>query len=241
MLALRHARKRLLVQARAIAVTQPATQADTANQVIRPRRPERPKPGDSMQVKYHNTDTVDGLYEKCRKPLDRFDPTKRAWHYMVVGMTAGIGITGGRMFVYRFVQFWSAGRDVQASGVTEADLTKVPLGKGATFKWRGSPVFCLHRNDKQIESARSVEASTLRDPQTDEERVQKDNWLICMGVCTHFGCVPIIGAGDFGGFFCPCHGSHYDTSGRIRKGPAPSNLPIPKYKFDGEDTLLIGA
>jgi len=241
MLALRHARKRLLCQARMIAVTQPATQQDVTNQVIRPRRPEKAKPGDSMQVKYHNTDSVDGLYEKCRKPLDRFDPTKRAWHYMVVGMSSAIALTGGRMFVYRFVQFWSAGRDVQATGTTEVELQKIPEGSTATIKWRGSPVFVSNRPQWAIDAARAVDHTTLRDPQKDEDRVQNDKWLVMMGVCTHFGCVPLPGQGDFKGYFCPCHGSHYDTSGRIRKGPAPSNLPVPKYKFAGEDTLLVGA
>ena len=99
--------------ARKISVTQPATQ-DDVRQVVRKKRHEKPNPGDTLQVKCHNTDSVDGLYEKARKPLDRFDPTKRAWHYMLVGTSAAIGVTGGRMYLYRFMQSWSAAKDVLA-------------------------------------------------------------------------------------------------------------------------------
>jgi len=230
--------------ARKISVTQPATQDDVRHQVVRKKRPEKPKPGDTLQVKYHNTDSVDGLYEKARKPLDRFDPTKRAWHYMLVGTSAAIGVTGGRMYLYRFMQSWSAAKDVLAQGTTEADITQIPLGTTATIKWRGSPVFVSHRTEACIAAADNCDWESLRDPESDDERCKQKEWLVIMGVCTHFGCVPLPGQGDFavggGGYFCPCHGSHYDTSGRIRKGPAPSNLPVPTYSFPSEGTLLIG-
>jgi len=229
--------------ARKISVTQPATQ-DDVRQVVRKKRPEKPKPGDTLQVKYHNTDSVDGLYEKCRKPLDRFDPTKRAWHYMLVGTSAAIGVTGGRMYLYRFMQSWSAAKDVLAQGTTEADVTQILPGTTATIKWRGSPVFVSHRTPASIAAAENCDWEALRDPESDDERVKQKEWLVMMAVCTHFGCVPLAGQGDFavggGGYFCPCHGSHYDTSGRIRKGPAPSNLPVPTYSFPAEGTLLIG-
>jgi ubiquinol-cytochrome c reductase iron-sulfur subunit len=108
------------------------------------------------------------------------------------------------------------------------------------IKWRGKPVFIRHRTPDEIKDAESVDISKLRDPQADSDRVQKPEWLIMLGVCTHLGCVPIGESGDFGGWFCPCHGSHYDVSGRARKGPAPLNLEIPQYSFPTEESVLIG-
>jgi len=108
-------------------------------------------------------------------------------------------------------------------------------------KWRGKPVFIRNRTAAEIADAQQVDVGTLRDPETDADRVVKDQWLIALGICTHLGCVPISNAGEYNGWFCPCHGSHYDTSGRIRKGPAPLNLEVPPYKFIENDTkLLIG-
>ena len=102
-------------------------------------------------------------------------------------------------------------------------------------------MFISHRSAEQISSAQEVDLSELRDPQTDAERTQQEKWLVALGVCTHLGCVPLSGAGDYNGWFCPCHGSHYDNSGRIRKGPAPLNLEVPDYKFIEDDSkLLIG-
>ena len=108
------------------------------------------------------------------------------------------------------------------------------------IKWRGKPVFIRHRTESEIKDAESVNVEMLRDPQPDSERVKKPEWLIMLGVCTHLGCVPIGEAGEFGGWFCPCHGSHYDISGRARKGPAPLNLEVPEYDFPTEETLVIG-
>lgn len=101
-------------------------------------------------------------------------------------------------------------------------------------------VWFLFRTSDEISSEQSVPVSSLRDPQHDSERVQKPEWLVVIGVCTHLGCVPIANAGDFGGYYCPCHGSHYDASGRIRKGPAPLNLEVPTYSFADDDTLVVG-
>ena len=106
--------------------------------------------------------------------------------------------------------------------------------------WRGKPVFIRRRTQEEISKAQNVNLSELIDPQKDEDRVKKSEWLIMTGVCTHLGCVPLGEKGDFGGWFCPCHGSHYDTSGRIRKGPAPTNLEIPKYEFVDNNTIKIG-
>jgi ubiquinol-cytochrome c reductase iron-sulfur subunit len=108
------------------------------------------------------------------------------------------------------------------------------------IKWRGKPVFIRHRTESEIKEAEDTKWESLRDPQADSDRVQKPEWLIMLGVCTHLGCVPIGEAGDFGGWFCPCHGSHYDISGRIRKGPAPLNLEIPAYDFPEDGKVVIG-
>mmetsp|Transcript_33886 Transcript_33886/g.41761 ORF Transcript_33886/g.41761 Transcript_33886/m.41761 type:complete len:143 (+) Transcript_33886:589-1017(+) len=141
----------------------------------------------------------------------------------------------------KFVASMSASSDVLALASLEVELDKVDPGTTATVKWRGKPVFIRNRTAAEIADAQQVDVGTLRDPETDADRVVKDQWLIALGICTHLGCVPISNAGEYNGWFCPCHGSHYDTSGRIRKGPAPLNLEVPPYKFIENDTkLLIG-
>ncbi|TVY24733.1 Cytochrome b-c1 complex subunit Rieske, mitochondrial [Lachnellula hyalina] len=139
-----------------------------------------------------------------------------------------------------FLVNMSASADVLAMAKVEVDLSTIPEGKNVLIKWRGKPVFIRHRTADEIKQAENVKIETLRDPQKDEDRVKKPEWLIMVGVCTHLGCVPIGEAGDFGGWFCPCHGSHYDISGRIRKGPAPLNLEIPTYEFPEDMSLVIG-
>ncbi len=140
---------------------------------------------------------------------------------------------------------WSRRRRAQAAADTlalsslEVDLTGLEEGSTITVKWRGKPVFIQHRTDEQIASAASVALTDLKDPQKDIDRVVDPKYLIVIGVCTHLGCVPIAGAGNYGGWFCPCHGSHYDGSGRIREGPAPYNLEIPEYRFT-EGKVIIG-
>ena len=152
----------------------------------------------------------------------------------------------------------SASADVLAQAKVEIDLAAIPEGKNVCpptslcpqfpplthlqviIKWRGKPVFIRHRTESEIKEAEDTKWESLRDPQSDSDRVQKPEWLIMLGVCTHLGCVPIGEAGDFGGWFCPCHGSHYDISGRIRKGPAPLNLEIPSYDFPEEGKVVIG-
>ena len=106
--------------------------------------------------------------------------------------------------------------------------------------WRGKPVFVRHRTPQEIAKAQADDNGDLKDPEKDAARVKKPDWLITMGVCTHLGCIPLAYQGDFGGYFCPCHGSHYDTSGRIRKGPAPKNLPVPQYAFLSDTQIRIG-
>merc|ERR1712216_360025 len=161
------------------------------------------------------------------------DPSKRAFNYAVLG--------GARLIAMKFIASMSASADVLAMANTEVNLENIEEGQGVTVKWRGKPVFVRNRSEAEIAGARKVPLDALRDPQTDEERVKDETgrWLVTVGVCTHLGCVPLAGAGDYNGYFCPCHGSHYDTSGRIRKGPAPLNLDIPPYELDTDEGKLV--
>ncbi|OZJ03598.1 Cytochrome b-c1 complex subunit Rieske, mitochondrial [Bifiguratus adelaidae] len=165
--------------------------------------------------------------------------TNRAFTYFMVGTTGFVTAAAAKATVQDFLSNMSASADVLALAKVEVDLASIPEGKNVTVKWRGKPVFIRHRTSDEIKEAESVNVQSLRDPQADADRVKKPEWLVMLGVCTHLGCVPIGEAGDFGGWYCPCHGSHYDISGRIRKGPAPLNLEVPEYSFN-EDKLVIG-
>jgi ubiquinol-cytochrome c reductase iron-sulfur subunit len=134
----------------------------------------------------------------------------------------------------------SAADDVLALANTEVDISKIPMGQGITIKWRGKPVFIRRRTGDEVARENAVALADLRDEETDEDRVINPEWLVILGICTHLGCVPISNAGDYHGWFCPCHGSHYDLSGRIRKGPAPLNMEVPPYSFMEPTKLLIG-
>lgn len=151
----------------------------------------------------------------------------RAYAYLMVGTTGLVSAAGAQATVSDFLANMSASADVLALAKAEVDLNSIPEGKNVTIKWRGKPVFIRHRTADEIAEANNVNIQSLRDPQADADRVKRPEWLVMLGVCTHLGCVPIGEAGDFGGWYCPCHGSHYDISGRIRKGPAPLNLEIP--------------
>ncbi|KAF6134001.1 hypothetical protein GIB67_038292 [Kingdonia uniflora] len=168
------------------------------------------------------------------------DPSKRAFSYFV--LTGGRFVYASllRLLVLKLVLSMSASKDVLAMASLEVDLSSIEPGSTVTVKWRGKPVFIRRRTEDDINLANSVDLGSLRDPQEDAERVKDPEWLIVVGVCTHLGCIPLPNAGDFGGWFCPCHGSHYDISGRIRKGPAPYNLEVPTYSFLEENKLLIG-
>lgn len=167
------------------------------------------------------------------------DPTKRAFTYMVLGTTKFIAASAVRVLVLKLIYSMSASADVLAKGSVEVDLGAIPLGESATIKWRGKPVFIRHRTDAEIALAQKDDDKELRHQETDADRIQKPEWLVVLGICTHLGCVPIANAGDYHGWFCPCHGSHYDVSGRIRKGPAPLNLDVPTYRFEEDDTKLV--
>jgi ubiquinol-cytochrome c reductase iron-sulfur subunit len=169
------------------------------------------------------------------------DESKRAFTYFALSGARFMYASAARLTVMKFVATISASADVLALASLECDIGKVAVGDTVTVKWRGKPVFVRHRTADEIAEAEAVDVKTLLDQQTDAERVQKAEWLICLGVCTHLGCVPLVNQGDYNGWFCPCHGSHYDTSARIRKGPAPLNLEVPPYKFmEGDTKLLIG-
>ncbi|CCK71115.1 ubiquinol--cytochrome-c reductase catalytic subunit RIP1 KNAG_0G00580 [Huiozyma naganishii CBS 8797] len=163
----------------------------------------------------------------------------RVYTYFMVGSLGLLSSAGAKSTVETFISSMSASADVLAMAKVEVELNAIPEGKNVVVKWQGKPVFIRHRTPHEIQEANAVEMSVLKDPQTDADRVQKPEWLIMLGICTHLGCVPIGESGDFGGWFCPCHGSHYDISGRIRKGPAPLNLEIPQYEFDG-DKVIVG-
>ena len=129
---------------------------------------------------------------------------------------------------------------VKALSSTEVDVSEVSPGQSITVLWRGKPVFIKRRTEEEISKARDVDLKELKDPEKDEDRAKNPEWLVMLGVCTHLGCVPLGDKGEYGGWFCPCHGSHYDTSGRIRKGPAPTNMEVPKYEFVNNNTIKIG-
>lgn len=159
--------------------------------------------------------------------------------------TMGVGAVGAAAFAWPLIDSMNPAADTLALSSIEVDLSPIQVGQSITVTWRGKPVFIRRRTAEEIKEARAVKLSDLRDPQSDEDRVQKPEWLILVGVCTHLGCIPLgqkaaDPRGDFGGWFCPCHGSHYDTSGRIRKGPAPKNLAVPHYVFLDATTVRIG-
>jgi len=153
-----------------------------------------------------------------------------------------VGAVGLGAVVWPLVHQMNPDKAQQALATTEVDISQIEPGKSITVLWRGKPVFLRRRTQEEIAEARSVNLNDLPDPQKDEERVKdgKDEWLVMLGVCTHLGCVPLKDKGDYKGWFCPCHGSHYDLSGRIRKGPAPTNMEIPKYEFVNSNTIKIG-
>jgi ubiquinol-cytochrome c reductase iron-sulfur subunit len=167
------------------------------------------------------------------------DPSKRNFVVKVASATA---VVGGACAVFPLVSSMQPAKDVLALASTEVDLSNIKEGETKTVMWRGKPVFIRKRTKAEIETAEKTNLSDLPDKQKDEDRVikGKEQWLILVGVCTHLGCVPLAKQGDYAGWYCPCHGSHYDTSGRIRKGPAPKNLAVPKYEFLSDTKVKIG-
>jgi ubiquinol-cytochrome c reductase iron-sulfur subunit len=170
------------------------------------------------------------------------DESRRDFLVLAAG---AMGAVGAAAFAWPLIDQMNPAADVLALASTEVDLSKIQMGQSITVKWRGKPVFVRRRSAEEIKIAGAVAMDQLIDPQGDADRTQKPEWLILLGVCTHLGCVPLgqkasDPKGEYGGWFCPCHGSHYDTSGRIRKGPAPLNLAVPPYEFLGDTKIKIG-
>jgi len=170
--------------------------------------------------------------------------SKRDFLYLTAAAT---GAVGAAAFGWAFVDSMNPAADTLALASTEVNIAPIEPGQSITVMWRGKPVFVRRRTQEEITAAEDVDLSTMRDPQPDADRIVdgKKEWLVVVGICTHLGCVPLgqkTGEvkGEYGGWFCPCHGSHYDSSGRIRKGPAPTNLPVPEYTFLNDTTIKIG-
>ena len=193
-----------------------------------------------------------GIGEYLVSHADDHDGTRRDFLYYA---TAGAGAVATGAAVWPLVNQMNPSADVQALSSILVDVSEVDVGTQLTVKWRGKPVFVRRRTQEEIDAARATKLDELVDkiaenanlgasaPATDENRTLDENgeWLVMIGVCTHLGCVPLgDGAGDFGGWFCPCHGSHYDTAGRIRKGPAPRNLDVPLATFADDTTIKLG-
>jgi ubiquinol-cytochrome c reductase iron-sulfur subunit len=158
---------------------------------------------------------------------------------------SALGVVGLATAIWPFIDSLNPAADTLALSTTDVDLAPVQVGQRLTVAWQGKPVFIDHRPPAEIKAAQEVDIATLRDPEPDAKRVQKPEWLVVVGVCTHLGCIPLgqkqgDDRGAFGGWFCPCHGSMYDTSARIRQGPAPANLLVPPYKFTSDTKITIG-
>jgi len=195
--------------------------------------------------RFAHTDLVAPNFDKHRYS-NNLDETKaiqsdgrKAFDYFCAASTiagSAILVKGG---VRGIVQYLQPNKNIRFSANLEIDLAKIPEGKHVIVTWNSKPVFIRNRPEAEMKEQLAVDVSDFRDPVPDVERFHDMKWQVMLGVCTHLGCVPIGDKGDFGGFYCPCHGSHYDIAGRIRKGPAPRNLEVPPYKVMG-DTMLIG-
>jgi ubiquinol-cytochrome c reductase iron-sulfur subunit len=168
------------------------------------------------------------------------EPTRRDFLYIATGTVGAVGAAAS--MVPLIAQMNPDASTIAAGAPIEVDLGPIAEGQVIKVFWRGKPVFISHRTKKEVDEARSVNVNNLPDPQADAARVKQghDQWLVLIGICTHLGCIPLAHQGNYDGWFCPCHGSQYDTSGRIRQGPAPKNLPLPPYKFLSDSRIRIG-
>jgi len=170
------------------------------------------------------------------------EPGRRDFLVLAAG---AMGAVGAASFVWPLIHSMNPSAEVLALSTTEVDLEPIQVGQAITIVWQGKPVFVRRRTAAEIATARQDDGADLPDPQSDADRAEKPEWLVLVGLCTHLGCIPLgqkatDPKGDYGGWFCPCHGSHYDTSGRIRRGPAPLNLELPPYQFLDNNKILIG-
>ena len=159
------------------------------------------------------------------------DLGRRTAAYGILGGGGMLTVHGVKNTVTQLVGSMGASADVLALAKIEVSLSDIPEGKNAIFKWQGKPLFVRHRSQGEIASVNEVDIASLQYPECDSDRMQFPEWLVIIGVCTHLGCITISNAGDYGGYFCPCHGSHYDASGRIWKGPAPLNMEVYRHEF----------
>ena len=183
---------------------------------------------------------------------DTADQDRRDFLYIATGMA---GVVGAGAVAWPFIDQMRPDASTLALATIDVDVSAIEPGMSVTAKWRGKPVFIRNRTEEEIEAGKAVELTDLKDPLARNDNLQgeepatdlarsagegMENWIVMIGSCTHLGCVPLGEAGDFGGWFCPCHGSHYDTAGRIRKGPAPQNLAIPNFEFISDTVVRIG-
>ena len=176
--------------------------------------------------------------------VENVDEDKRDFIHLATGAAAAVGAGA---LIWPFVAQMGKAADTLALGSIEIDLSNIPVGSQLKTLWRGKPVFVRHRTPAEIAAAEAVPLGDLPDPQSDDARLVPDTngnlrpeYLVMVGVCTHFGCIPVAESGDYEGWYCPCHGSHYDTSGRIRKGPAPTNMVVPTYSYISENAIKVG-
>lgn len=168
------------------------------------------------------------------------EPTRRDFLYIATGAVGAVGVAA--TLVPLIAQMNPDASTIAAGAPIEVDLSPITEGQVIKVFWRGKPIFINHRTKKEIEEAQKVDLASLPDPQPDSARVKpgKAQWQVLVGICTHLGCIPLAHSGQYDGFFCPCHGSVYDTSGRIRSGPAPANLALPPYEFLSDTKIRIG-
>lgn len=179
-------------------------------------------------------------YRSNRLPIGHAD--RRPWIYFLSAATGFVMTSLIRVVACKLVHTLWPAKDVFAAGIVEVDIRQIQVGQNFVCKWRNKPVFIRRRTPEMIASCKKDDClvASMRDPETDADRCKKPEWMIAIGVCTHLGCIPQPDAGNWGGYFCPCHGSHYDHCGRIRQGPAPKNLEVPPYKFLDEGTVKLG-
>ena len=177
---------------------------------------------------------------KLRPKIALYEPDIPQNTGAIIRICSCLGAVGVGAAVWPLIDQMNPDSSVKALASTEVDISSIEPGKSITVLWRGKPVFIKRRTEDEIAEAKAVKLEDLKDPEKDEDRAKNPEWLVMIGVCTHLGCVPLGDKGEYNGWFCPCHGSHYDTSGRIRKGPAPKNLEIPKYEFVNSNTIVIG-
>ena len=183
--------------------------------------------------------SVDHGYEDDR--IDKVaEPERRAFTYLMLSSIRFLYASAARAVVVRLLGNFSPSADVLAMAFSEFELEDMEFGKTLTVTWRGKPLFIRRRTPEEIAVEKAVPLGSLRDPEADEDRVLNPEFVVVLAICPHLGCVPLADAGNYGGYFCPCHGSHYDTVGRIRQGPAPLNLEVPPYKFISDYTVQIG-